>query len=353
MSVARSPFGRTPDGSSVERFRLMNAGGVEAQLMSYGGAVVSLRVPDRWGRLADVVLGFDDLEGYVGSAHYFGAIIGRYANRIAHGRFALDGRSFALAANDGPHHLHGGRRGFDKVVWDAEPFEGPDGAGVAFSYASPDGEEGYPGRLAVGVTYTLTATDELVFDCRATTDAPTPVNLVQHNYYNLAGDGAADVLAHELRVCADLYLPVDATLIPTGALAAVDGTPFDFREPAPIGARIGQEHEQLANGRGYDHTFVLRRSREGLVAAARVVEPRSGRALEIATTEPGLHFYSGNHLDGTRFGKAGRAYRPRAGFCLEAQHYPDSPNQSCFPSSILQPGQEYHSRTVFGFSVVP
>ena len=351
MSVARSPFGRTPDGRSVERFRLMNAGGVEAQLMSYGGAVVSLRVPDRWGRLGDVVLGFDDLEGYVGSAHYSGAIIGRYANRIAHGRFALDGRSVALAANDGPHHLHGGRRGFDKVVWEAEPFEGPDGAGVTFSYTSPDGEEGYPGRLAVGVTYILTATNELVFDCRATTDTPTPVNLVQHNYYNLAGDGAADVLAHELRVCADLYLPVDATLIPTGALAAVDGTPFDFREPVPIGARISQEHEQLANGRGYDHTFVLRRSREGLVAAARVFEPTTGRVLEVATTEPGLHFYSGNRLDG-RTGKAGRAHRPRAALCLETQHYPDSPNQSCFPSSILRPGQEYRSRTVFAFSVV-
>lgn len=353
MSVTRSPFGRTPDGSAVERFRLANASGMEVELIGYGGAVVSLRVPDRHGRLADVVLGFDSLEGYLGCAHYFGAIVGRYANRIARGRFTLDGRSFVLATNDGPNHLHGGRRGFDKVVWNAEPFERPDGSGVAFSYTSPDGEEGYPGNLAARVRYTLTGRDELVFECRATTDAPTPVNLTQHNYYNLADDDGGNVLGHELTIHAEAYTPVDATLIPTGGLAPVDGTPFDFRRPTPIGARIDREDDQLAYGKGYDHNFVLDRPREGLVTAARVVEPRSDRALEIATTEPGLHFYSGNHLDGDVVGKSGRSHLPRDGFCLETQHYPDSPNQPSFPSPILRPGQEYRSRTVFAFSVVP
>jgi aldose 1-epimerase len=351
MSAARAPFGRTPEGRAVERFKLANGNGIEADLISYGAAVASLRVPDRRGQQADVVLGFDDLEGYLGSAHYCGAIVGRYANRIAGGRFSLDGRTYELAKNDGPNHLHGGRRGFDKVVWDAEPFDGPAGAGVAFSYSSRDGEEGYPGNLAAWVTCTLTDAGELIVDCRATTDAPTPVSLAQHNYYDLAGDdGTGDILDHELTIHADLFTPVDATLIPTGVLEAVDDTPFDFRRPAPIGAGIDGSHAQLAVGLGFDHNFAVRRSSEGLVQAARVVEPRSGRVLEVATTEPGLHFYSGNKLEGR--GRGGREWGPRAGFCLEAQRYPDSPNRPSFPSAILRPGQEYRSRTVLTFSVV-
>jgi aldose 1-epimerase len=349
-SVTRAPFGRTPDGRAVDVVVLTNARGLEMRAITYGGAIVSLRVPDREGRLGDVVLGHDRLEGYLTASPYFGCIVGRYANRIARGLFTLDGHAYRLATNDGPNHLHGGNRGFDKVVWQAETFEGPDGAGVVFSYASPDGEEGYPGRLAARVTYTLTDRDELAFEYSATTDKPTPVNLSQHSYFNLAGEGKGDVLGHLLTIHADRYTPVDATLIPTGALAPVEGTPFDFRKPTAIGARIGDEHGQLVHGGGYDHNFVLNRQGRGLAPAARLAEPTTGRVMEVLTTEPGLQFYSGNFLDGSIRGKSGRAYGHRSGLCLETQHFPDSPNQPWFPSTILRPGGEYRSKTVLAFS---
>jgi aldose 1-epimerase len=348
--VSRSSFGHAADGKAVELFTLTNPHGLEVRLISYGGIIVSLRVPDRHGRPDDVVLGHDDMKGYLAPSPYFGAIIGRYGNRIAKGRFALGGKTYTLATNNGPNHLHGGLRGFDKVVWKAEPFETQEGVGVVLSYTSRDGEEGYPGTLHARVTYTLNDRDELIFDYEATTDKATPVNLTQHTYFNLAGDAAGDVLGHELQIVAERYTPVDSTLIPTGVLAPVQGTPFDFRKPTAIGARIDQKDEQLGNGRGYDHNFVLDRPSAGLALAARLSEATTGRVMEIETTEPGVQFYSGNFLDGTITGKGGRVYRHRHGLCLETQHYPDSPNQPSFPSTILQPGQEYRSRTLLRFS---
>ncbi|MCL4812218.1 MAG: galactose mutarotase [Vicinamibacteraceae bacterium] len=350
--VTRAAFGTMPDGTAVEVFTLTNANGVEVRAIEYGGIITVLRVPDRDGRLDDVVLGYDTLEAYLqNNSPFFGAIIGRYGNRIAKGRFVLDGTSHQLATNDGPNHLHGGVKGFDKVVWEGEPFERDGRAGVAFTRTSPDGEEGYPGALSSRITYTLTGSNELIVDYHATTTAPTIVNLTQHSYFNLAGQGARDILDHQLEIRADRYTPVDATLIPTGELAAVQDTPFDFRTATAIGARIGSDHEQIARGRGYDHNFVLTRGGGGLSVAARVVEPTTGRTLEVATTEPGLQFYSGNFLDGTITGKAGRVYQRRFGFCLETQHYPDSPNQPSFPSTVLRPGEEYRSQTVFTFGV--
>lgn len=350
-SVARAPFGTLPDGTPVEIVTLTNARGVEVRAITYGGIIVSIRVPDRHGRMGDVVLGYDTLDGYVTKNPYFGCITGRYANRIARARFTLDGRTYQLAANDGPNHLHGGVRGFDKVVWRAESVDAPGRAGVVFSRTSPDGEEGYPGALDVRVAYTLTDEDVLRVEYEATTDRPTVVNLTQHSYFNLAGEGSGDALGHVLTIDADRYTPVDATLIPTGELAPVDGTPFDFRTPAPIGARIAADHEQIRRGRGYDHNFVLRRAGEGLVRAARVVEPTTGRTLEVWTTEPGLQFYSGNFLDGSIRGKGGHVYGHRAGFCLETQHFPDSPNQPHFPPTVLRPGERYRSTTEFRFGV--
>lgn len=353
VSVTRAPFGVMPDGRGVEVFTMTNENGIELRAITYGAIIVSVRVPDRNGRLDDVVLGFDDLEGYLRDSPYFGAIVGRYANRIANGRFTLDGHEHSLTTNNGPNHLHGGLRGFDKVVWEAEPFESDSGAGVVFSYLSPDGEEGYPGNLSVRVTYLLTPDDELVVDYLTTTDRATPVNLSQHSYFNLVGDARRDVLGHVLTINASHFTPVDATLIPTGEIAPVTGTPFDFKEPTPIGARIEDDDEQLGFGGGYDHNFVLDRESEGLTHAARVEEPTSGRVLDIFTTEPGLQFYSGNFLDGSIKGKSGRVYGHRFGFCLETQHFPDSPNHPTFPSTILRPGEEYRSRTVFAFSRVP
>jgi aldose 1-epimerase len=351
-TVERSEFGYTPDGQQVDLFTLTNRNGMEVRAISYGGIILSLEVPDRNGLLGDVVLGYEDLDGYLQESPYFGAIIGRYGNRIGQARFSLDGEVFELAANNGPHHLHGGERGFDKVVWSAREFERDEGVGVVFSRTSPHMEEGYPGNLDVQVTYTLTDANELVFDYWATTDRPTPVNLTQHSYFNLAGDGSGDILQHELLLNASRYTPVDSGLIPTGELAAVEGTPFDFRESTPIGARIDEGHLQLALGGGYDHNFVL--DREGadvgeLALAARVFDPLSGRTMEVRTTEPGVQFYSGNFLDGTLAGKGGRVYPHRSGFCLETQHYPDSPNQDAFPSTILRPGEEYRTRTVYRF----
>lgn len=352
-SVTRAPFGTLPDGTPIEVFTLTNAHGIVVRAITYGGIIVSLHAPDRDGRLDDIVLGYDTVDGYVkDNSPYFGAIIGRFGNRIAKGTFTLDGQTYTLATNNGPNHLHGGLKGFDKVVWTGESASTDRGPSVTFSRTSPDGEEGYPGALTARVTYTLTDRDELIVDYHATTDKPTIVNLTQHSYFNLAGQGARDILAHELQIDADRYTPVDATLIPTGELAPVEGTPFDFRQPTAIGARIDADHPQIKAGLGYDHNFVLNRSGDGLEVAARVVEPTTGRTLEVATTEPGLQFYSGNFLDGSITGKADRVYRHRYGFCLETQHFPDSPNQPAFPPVVLRPGEEYRTQTVFTFGVV-
>jgi aldose 1-epimerase len=340
------------DDKPIEMFTLTSGHGVEMQVMSYGGIIPSLKVPDREGRVADVVLGFDSPQGYLNQPPppYFGALIGRYGNRIAKGKFTLDGRTYTLAINNDPNALHGGTRGFDKVLWTTTPRESTDGSSVVLTRTSPDGEEGYPGNLQVRVTYTLTSKNELIVDYHATTDKATPVNLTQHSYFNLAGHDAGDILGHQLLINADRYTPVDATLIPTGELAPVEGTPFDFRQPTAIGARIDQDNPQLKNGKGYDHNWVLNRSGSGLSLAARLTDPKSGRTLEVRTTEPGLQFYSGNFLDGTIKGKGGHAYAHRGGLCLETQHFPDSPNKSNFPSTILKPGQSYDSKTVFAFS---
>jgi aldose 1-epimerase len=347
-AVARASFGKTPDGTGVEIFTLKNDNGIEVRVTNYGGIITSLKAPDRNGTLADVVLGFETLDGYLGDHPYFGAVIGRYANRIADGRFKIDGIGYKLAVNNGPNHLHGGRRGFDKHVWDAEVLGGNS---VRLSRVSPDGEEGYPGNLQVAVAYSLSNYNELIVEYQASTDQPTVVNLTQHSYFNLAGAGNGDVLRHQLTIAADRYTPVNATTIPTGSLATVAGTPFDFRKPVAIGARINANHPQLAHGRGYDHNFVLNRKGDTLQFAARVVEPSSGRVLEVATTEPGVQFYTGNFLDGTVIGKGNLPYGARGGFCLETQHFPDSPNQPEFPSTVLRPGDTYSSRTVFKFDV--
>lgn len=345
-SIRRAPFGAMPDGTPVELFTLNNANGTRVAITNYGGAIVSLQTLDRDGVLGDIVLGLDSLAGYQEQTAYLGAIIGRYANRIAGGTFTLDGRTFSLALNNGPNHLHGGLTGFDKAVWRPEPFTDDRGAGLTLRHTSPDGDEGYPGTLKLSVRYQLTDEDELEVEYEAVTDAPTPVNLTQHSYFNLAGADSGDILGHQVMIRADRYLPVDAGLIPTGELAPVANTPLDFRTAAAVGARIRDPNPQLEHGRGYDHTFVLRRGAPGLVHAARVTESTSGRTLDVSTTEPGLHFYSGNHLDGHPFAQ-------RAGFSLETQHYPDSPNRPEFPSSILRPGERYQSRTVFAFGVLP
>jgi aldose 1-epimerase len=350
-TVTRIPFGVTPSGDSVDIFTLTNAHGMEARIMTYGGIMVSLKVPDRKGVLGDIVLGYDSLAGYLRSSPYFGAIVGRYGNRIAKGRFTLDGATYHLATNNGPNALHGGLQGFDKVIWHAESFKRDSNVGVALTYTSPDGDQGYPGMLHATVTYMLTPANELAVEYRATADKPTPINLTQHSYFNLAGAGKGDILGEVLTINADRFTPVDSTLIPTGELAPVAGTPFDFRMPTAIGARIGQPDSQLKNGGGYDHNFVLNRSDSGLSLAARVVDPGTGRIMTVSTTQPGVQFYTGNFLDGSITGKGGHQYLKRYGFCLETQHFPDSPNHADFPSTILRPGAEYRSRTVFAFSV--
>ncbi len=337
-------------------FTLKNRVGLEIEITNYGGIVTALRVPDRAGRIDDVVLGFDHLDEYFGPHPYFGGIIGRYGNRIAGGRFRLEGREHVLARNDGPNHLHGGLRGFDRAWWSAEPRSAGEGSSLVLRRTSEDGEEGYPGTLDCEVTYTLTEANEFHIAYAATTDRPTIVNLTHHSYFNLAGAQSRDVLEHRLFVDADAFLPVDDRLIPTGDLRRVIGTPFDFREPRAIGERIGEADPQLARGRGYDHNFVLRR--EGLDAstlrlAARVVEPCSGRVMEILTTEPGLQVYAGGGLDGSIIGKGGHAYQPYAGLCLETQHFPDSPNQPAFPSARLDPGGLHRSVTIYRFKTTP
>src|SRR3954464_7468742 len=356
--VPHSPwtFG-TVAGQTVQLFTLKNAKGIEVQVTNYGGIITSIKTPDRAGRLADIVLGYDSLAGYLRDSPYFGAIVGRYANRIARGKFTLDGKTYTLAVNNGPNSLHGGVRGYDKVVWTAEALKDHDGQdNLVLRYTSPDGEEGYPGTVHVQVVYTLTD-DALMVVYEATTDKATPINLSQHTYWNLAGDAQRDVLGHIVTINADSITPVDSTLIPTGEIAPVEGTPFDFRAPTAIGARVDQrQNTQIRYGNGYDHNWVLNRdgaAAGALVFAARVVEPSSGRTMEITTTEPGLQFYSGNFLDGSITGKGGAVYRFRYGLALETQHFPDSPNHPNFPSTILRPGQQYRSRTVFKFGVTP
>jgi len=318
--------------------------------MNYGGIIVSIRVPDRKGQFADIVLGHETLEGYIPNPPYLGAIVGRYANRIANGKFALDGKTYTLPQNNGTNSLHGGLRGFDKVTWDGEPLKGK--TGVAFTYLSKDGEEGYPGNLKVKVTYTLTDSNELILDYEATTDKATTINISQHSYFNLAGEGNGDILNHEVMINADRFTPVDKNLIPTGELRAVKGTPLDFTTSTRVGARIDDSYDQLTLAGGYDHNWILNRksSDKGLVLAARVYEPSSGRVLEVSTTQPAVQFYTGNFLDGSVTGKQGPVYKRRYGLCLETQHYPDSPNHPDFPSTILKPGETFRQKTVFKFS---
>lgn len=347
--LQKAEFGSTADGRPVDKYTIRNAQGAEMTVLTYGGIIQSLKVPDRTGAIDDVVMGFDSVAEYEKSSPYFGALIGRVGNRIANGAFTLDGKTFTLAKNNGPNHLHGGVKGWDKAVWQAEPFQDKRGPGLLLTHTSPDGDEGYPGKVTAHVRYTLTSNNELIVEYHATTDAPTIINLTQHSYFNLAGSKAADILGHELTIHADRYTPVNDGLIPTGELAAVQGTPFDFRTPTTIGARITTSDTQLTYGKGYDHNYVLNRTGDGLQLAASVYEPITGRTLEIRTTEPGIQFYSGNFLDGSFTGKGGRAYPHRAGFCLETQHYPDSPNQPTFPPVVLRPGQDYKSETVFTF----
>jgi aldose 1-epimerase len=346
------PFGSTKDGQAVEIYTLTNSKGVEARIMTYGAVLVSLKVPDSAGKLDDIVQGFDSLDGYVQNPPppYFGAVVGRYGNRIAKGRFTLDGKEYKLAVNNGPNALHGGLRGFDKVVWTAKT---PDAQSVELTYLSKDGEEGYPGNLTSTVTYSLSDNNELKIEYRATTDKDTVLNLTNHSYFNLAGQGSGDVLKHQITINADRFTPVDAGLIPTGELPKVEGTPFDFRQPHAIGERINAADQQIKLGGGYDHNFVLNRTGDSLELAARVTEPTSGRVMEVLTTQPGVQFYTGNFLDGSFKGKGGKAYQRRYALCLETQHFPDSPNHPAFPTSELKPGEEYHQTTVFRFSASP
>jgi aldose 1-epimerase len=347
IQFSQSPFGKTPDGTPVEIFTLRDAGGIEARICTYGGILVSLKTPDRGGHLDDVVLGFDQLNGYLALNPFFGALVGRYANRIANGSFMLDGVIYALATNNGPNALHGGVKGFDKAVWQATRAGTASAPGLELNYLSKDGEEGYPGNLRVKAVYSLTADHGLRLDFTATTDKTTIVNLTQHTYFNLAGKG--NILAHQVQIDADRFTPVDSGLIPTGELRPVAGTPLDFRKPTAIGARIDQDDEQLQRGRGYDHNFVLNHALGDLDVIARVSEPTSGRVLEVLTTEPGVQFYTGNFLDGTIKGKGGQVYQKRSGFCLEAQHFPDSPNQPQFPTVTLQPKAVYKNTIIFRF----
>lgn len=348
QAVERIPFGALPDGTVVERFTLTSTGGAEVVLSSLGAAIHSIRVPGRDGTAADVVLGFDSLDEWIANPPFFGVVVGRYANRIAGGRFALDGATYALATNNGPNHLHGGTRGFDKVVWRAEAVAGASGDAVRFTYVSPDGEEGYPGTLTASVLYTLTADNTLRLDYTATTDKATVVNLSNHAYFNLAGTGT--ILAHELHINAARYTPVDSTLIPTGELAPVEGTPFDFRQATAIGARIAADHAQIRIGGGYDHNFAIDGTAGELRLAARAFDPSSGRTLEVRTTEPGVQLYTANFANPIP-GRGGQAYPRHAGFCLETQHFPDSPNHPSFPSTTLRPGETFASTTVFAFGV--
>ncbi len=345
--VDRASFGSTKEGAAVDVYTLTNSNGLVARITTYGALLTELHVPDAKGTMADVVLGLGKLAAYEAGHPYFGATVGRVGNRIARGRFTLDGKAYSLATNNGPNHLHGGDKGFDKRIWKAEPVKAADGAAVRFTCVSPDGEEGYPGTLTATVTYTLTDRNELKLEYTAVTDKPTPVNLTHHSYFNLAGEGSGTILDHELTILADRFTPVDDTLIPTGQLAPVAGTAMDFTKPARIGARLDKAPGPPPGG--YDHNFVLNSGGGALALAATVRDPKSGRAMDVLTTEPGLQFYSGNFLDGTLVGKAGAAYRQHDGFCLETQHFPDSVNHANFPSTILRPGTTYRSETIYRF----
>lgn len=350
-TVSRAPFGVLASGDSVHVYTLTNANGVTVRALDYGGVIQSIETPDRSGKAADIVLGFDTLDKYVKDSPYFGAIVGRFANRIARGRFTLNGKTYTLAINNGLNALHGGLVGFDKVVWHAEPFSNDTSAGVVWTHVSPDGDQGYPGTLSLRVTYTLTNANDLRIEYHATTDKPTILNLTNHSYFNLAGAGNGDILGEQITINADSITPIDSTMIPTGKIVPVDGTPFDFRKPTAIGARIGADNEQLKFAGGYDHNWVLNRSDDtSLVHAARAVDSASGRTLDVFTTEPGVQFYTGNFLDGSFAGIDG-VYKRRYGFTFETQHYPDSPNHPNFPSVVLAPGQTFHSETVFRFGV--
>ncbi|WP_017730218.1 aldose epimerase family protein [Nafulsella turpanensis] len=355
MKIEKTPFGKLADGTPVDLFTLWNAE-LRVKIMNYGGTVVSLMAPDKEGKLKDVVLGFDSLSDYLSDAYrqespFFGAIIGRFGNRIAGGKFSLNGNDYTLATNDGPNHLHGGEKGFDKVLWQAEEVYEEEGLGLRLSYVSEDGEEGYPGRLRVEVTYMLTNKNELQITYRAETDKATIVNLTHHSYFNLAGDAKKDILDHELMLPADTFIPVNASMIPTGELQPVGGTPFDFRTPEAIAPKMKADNKQLTYAKGFDHCFVLNGKPKELKLAASVFEPDSRRLLEVYTSEPGVQFYTGNNLTGALTGKEGRKYLPHSGLCLETQHFPDAPNQPAFPSAELWPGEQYQSRTIFKFSV--
>lgn len=348
--ITKSPFGSV-GGQSVEIYSLKNSKGGECRIMTYGGTVVSLKVPDKNGKLGDIVLGFDTLADYQNAQGYLGALIGRYGNRIGKGIFSLDGKEYKLAVNNGANHLHGGLKGFDKVVWTASSSVQSDGAHLKLSYLSHDGEEGYPGNLNVNVEYVLTENNELKIVYSATTDKPTVVNLTNHAYFNLAGAGTGTILDHQLTLNADRFTPIDSGSIPIGELRSVKGTPFDFLKPTAIGARIGQDDEQLKFGSGYDHNYVINQNGNPLRLAATVYEPTTGRVMEVFTTEPGVQFYTGNFLDGSIKGKNGANYPRRSGFCLETQHFPDSPNKPNFPSVVLRPGETYSTTTIYKFSV--
>lgn len=347
MSVTEEAWGTTKDGLKVTLYTLRNDKGMEAKISNYGGTIVSLKVPDKKGVFADVVLGFENFADYESKSPFFGCITGRYANRIAGGKFNLEGQTYTLAVNNGPNHLHGGKIGFDKKVWQTSPMQIDKGVGLTLEYTSPDGEEGYPGALKCAVAYTLNDNNEFIITYSATTDKPTVLNLTNHSYFNLAGEGNGSILNHELTLFADQYTPTDDTLIPNGTLATVKGTPLDFTSPHPIGERIGADFKPLIQGVGYDHNYVIS-GPPGLKKAAHVKDTASGRVLEVFTTQPGVQLYTGNHLNVT--GKQGHTYKSRDGFCLETQHYPDSPNQPAFPTSVLRPGEMYQHTCIYKFS---
>ena len=351
QTVTKESFGKTSDGQNIDLYTLRNTHNLEAKITNYGGILVSLKVPDRNKKFDDVVLGFNDVESYLTKNDpYMGAIIGRYGNRIAKGRFTLNGVEYKLAVNNGENHLHGGLKGFDKVVWTGREIKTGAGPAVALEYLSKDGEEGYPGNLNVRVVYTLTNDNELKIDYTATTDKDTVTNLTHHSYFNLAGEGNGDILNHIVTINANQFVPTDAGSIPTGELKNVARTPFDFLNPTAIGARINQDDEQLKFGNGYDHTWVINGRAGTMRVAATAYEPTSGRIMQVLTTEPGMQFYTGNFLNGTLTGKSGKVYARRTGFCFETQHYPDSPNQPSFPTTTLKKGQTYKSTTIYRFS---
>ncbi len=348
MNISKQHFGQTEDDTPVNLYALTNDNGLEIKITNYGGVIVSILAPDRNGKLDDIILGFDDLVGYLANNPYFGCIVGRFANRIAGGKFTLNGVESSLALNDGQNHLHGGMKGFDKVVWQAKDFAGEGEVGLNLTYQSPDGEENYPGTLSVKVVYTLNNDNALRIDYFATTDRDTVLNLTNHTYFNLACRG--DILSHEVMLNAGQITPIDQMLIPTGKLQNVTGTPLDFTQATAVGARIEDDDDQLKFAGGYDHNWVINESGEALPLAATVYEPTTGRVLEVYTTQPGIQFYCGNFLDGSVIGKGGTVYHKRTGLCLETQHFPDSPNQPEFPSTILKPGEEYSQTTVYKFS---